>query len=254
MMFTDCPACGRQFRVQAHHLSAAAGQVRCGFCGRQFDALARLRDKPLPHARMELPEALPPEPEFDIPVPGPETAQSHPPGMDELPVQLLPETEPGTGGRVRLVWGVGVVLLLLAGAAQGAWFNRDALLEHFPQAQPWAKLVCERIHCSLPQFRDLSAIKVINRDVRQHPRYKNSLLVNATIANTSRHTQPFPRIRLVLFDTNGRVVAWRDFDPKEYLDASMNVEHGMAPDVPVHLVLEVTGATKGAVSFEFGFL
>jgi len=56
-----------------------------------------------------------------------------------------------------------------------------------------------------------------------------------------------------LFDTSGRQVAYRDFRPDEYLDESIDIDTGMAPQKPVHFVLEVTGATALAVSFEFAF-
>ena len=77
-MFTSCPNCRKQFRVQASQLSIADGQVRCGVCDHEFSALSRLSDVPLtleqmnyefdyepeenPVAEAELGE----EPEFDI--------------------------------------------------------------------------------------------------------------------------------------------------------------------------------------------
>ena len=73
-MFTECPSCNRQFRITAGHLSAAHGQVKCGYCGMQFNALERLHDSPLPPNRAEAvpvsipgPDSLDPEPEFEIP-------------------------------------------------------------------------------------------------------------------------------------------------------------------------------------------
>ena len=41
-MLTQCPNCQTIFRVTAEILRVAEGQVRCGRCQRQFDALARL--------------------------------------------------------------------------------------------------------------------------------------------------------------------------------------------------------------------
>ena len=69
-MFTVCPNCHRQFRIYAEHLAAAAGQVRCGFCHQQFNAIERLHDKPLATEQAvelldQAPESLQ-EPQFDI--------------------------------------------------------------------------------------------------------------------------------------------------------------------------------------------
>ena len=147
-----------------------------------------------------------------------------------------------------------LVLLLLAAAGQAAWFNRDELLTRYPQALPLARTVCEYFQCSVIRFRDAAAIKLINRDVRDHPRYADALLVNATIVNQAQLIQPFPVVQLALFDTNGKLIAERKFRPADYLDQSMDREGGMRPGQPVHIVLEVTGPTRGAVSFEFHFL
>jgi predicted Zn finger-like uncharacterized protein len=41
-MITHCPYCHTHFRVRAEQLAVRAGQVRCGKCGRAFDALEHL--------------------------------------------------------------------------------------------------------------------------------------------------------------------------------------------------------------------
>lgn len=41
-MITHCPACNTHFRVHAEQLAARAGRVRCGKCGRVFNALEHL--------------------------------------------------------------------------------------------------------------------------------------------------------------------------------------------------------------------
>ena len=171
-----------------------------------------------------------------------------------LPPQLQQEEVPPAKRRSRMLWRLAIILLLLAGAGQAAWFNRDTLLSRYPQLLPWARQVCKYFQCTVIRFRDVSAIKLLNRDVRDHPRYKDALLVNATIVNQARLIQPFPVVQLALFDTDGKLIGERKFRPAEYLDKSMDVDGGMVPGRPVHIVLEVTGPTQGAVSFEFRFL
>ena len=104
------------------------------------------------------------------------------------------------------------------------------------------------------RHKDISLIKLLNRDVRNHPLYEGNLLVNATMANESGTIQPFPLIQLALFNTGGEVIGYREFKPQEYLDDSINIQAGMLPESPIHFVLEVSGPTKDAVSFEFHFL
>lgn len=240
-MYTDCPGCTRQFRVRAEQIAAAAGQVRCGFCGLQFDVLARLRDAPLP----VMPAA---EPEFDLPPPG----GAPQPVRGDLPPQLA-AAEPGRPA-AGLAWRAAALLLVLVAALQLAWQQRDLLQERYPAARPWLERLCAGIGCRLGEFRDLAAIRVVNRDVRLHPLYQDALLVNATIQNGAARAQPWPQVQLVLYDTAGRVLAYRNFAPGEYLDREIDPARGMGAQSSAHFTLELSGATAGAVSFEFGFL
>lgn len=292
-MFTDCPACRRQFHISATQLTEAGGQVICGYCGTQFNALPRLRDRPLAGRLADLvsdswdgaasssemtrePEITPagespdtdagarmetPPPEEASTMPAPQEVQTETPARAtvmpdpefDLPEILLTETPPTRNGASRVLWSLGACLLLILFGGQYAWFHRDPLLAHFPGLIPRLMTLCERLDCSVHRQRDLAAIKLINRDVRDHPRYEDTLLVNATLSNEAAEAQPFPGIRLLLFDTNGQRIAYRDFQPQDYLDASIDVNAGMAPHRPVHVVLELMGATTAAVSFEFVF-
>ena len=270
-MYTDCPACSRQFNIRAEHLSAADGEVKCGYCGEQFNALERLHDKPRPVKKPTVPvvnaeQSVDPEPEFYIPEieeSDAEEMESAPENInrqDQEPLYSVPEEllqEP-SGKQVswfkRLLWFFIFTLLILATLGQFAWFNRDELLSRYPELMPWARKLCDRLQCEVIRFHDVSAIKLLNRDVREHPRYEEALLVNATMVNRAKIIQPFPKVQLGLFDTNGKLIAYRLFSPEDYLDNSINIKNGMMPDTPVHFVLEVTGQTKGAVSFEFRFL
>ena len=259
-MFTDCPACQRQFRLSARHLSAAAGQVCCGFCGARFNALERLRDAPMESsaavALAREPESDLEEPDFDIAIPAVAPAM---PAVERPRPIWSPAPEPMNadavdGPRSGWAWAVVALLLLVFGAGQVAWFQRDEILDRYPALAPHAERLCLLLDCSVLRYRDLGALTVLNRDVRAHPRYQEALLVNATISNGAGFAQPFPRIQLALSDTNGKVIAARAFAPGEYLDDSIDQQHGMAPGAPVHVVLELVGVGADAVSFEIGFL
>lgn len=172
----------------------------------------------------------------------------------ELAELLLEAPANVARGRGRWWWVAGAVLLFIAGTAQFLWFQRDEVLSRYPELMPWVEKFCARFECNVIRFRDVSAIKLLNRDVREHPRYEHALLVNATMSNESRLRQPYPDIQLSLYDTEGKLIGQRIFKPHDYLDDSIDTAQGMAPNIPVHFVLEVTGRTDGAVSFEFKFL
>lgn len=295
-MFTSCPSCHKQFRVQASQLSIADGQVKCGVCDHQFSALSRLSDVPLtldqmndefdyePEKHSAAEAELGEEPEFEIfeqampekayekkvdseaaNIEEAETneADSEETGLlsefpdeilGEIPDELREKPPAKRSLLATMCWGFGALLLLIMIIAQLAWFNRDELLLRYPQLDPVARKICDRLQCEILRHKDISSIKLLNRDVRNHPLYEGSLLVNATMANKSETIQPFPLIQLALFNPDGEVIAYREFRPDEYLDDSINISAGMMPESPIHFVLEVAGPTEGAVSFEFHFL
>jgi len=271
-MFTSCPDCLKQFRIQASQLSIASGQVECGACGHQFNALSRLSDTPLTlnqknyefDYELSAEPALGEEPEFDIPVSENEkeatsNAETNEGALmsefpDEIPDELRDELPVKRSLLATIIWAFGALLLCIIIIVQLAWFNRDELLIRYPQLEPVAREICERLQCEILRHKDISSIKLLNRDVRNHPLYEGSLLVNATMANKSETIQPYPQIQLALFNLEGEVIAYREFKPDEYLDDSINIPAGMMPESPIHFVLEVGGPTEGAVSFEFHFL
>ena len=269
-LFTSCPSCLKQFRIQASQLSTAAGQVECGVCGHQFSALSRLSDVPLTidqinyeydYESVQKPEPEQgQEPEFDIPDSRNEKeayakeVKHKEVLLSDLPDELREELPAKRSLFATISWGLGAVLLLIIIIAQLFWFNRDELLLRFPQLEPVAREVCDRLQCETLRYKDISSIELLNRDVRNHPLYEGSLLVNATMANKSETIQPFPLIQLALFNTGGAVIGYREVKPEEYLDDSISIQAGMQPESPIHFVLEVSGPTKDAVSFEFHFL
>ena len=52
---------------------------------------------------------------------------------------------------------------------------------------------------------------------------------------------------------NGEKVAMRNFQPKDYLPANMNITKGMESNVPIQVELEIVDPGKNAVNFEFDF-
>ena len=280
-MFTDCPSCERLFHIRAWHLQAADGWVRCGNCGETFYSLDRLHDAPVkkPETDIQFKNVVAPEAqpevlgEEEVRVAGPrihlpddETTLQEDAVEDisvilqvsddvpaDFPVGIDFEDEKATGSPNRLIWAGIVFILSAAALMQLAWFNRDRLLRDYPVLMPWAQTVCERFECNLIRFRDISGIKLLNRGVKLHPRYRDALLVDATIVNHARFAQPYPEIQLAIFDTRGQLISHRDFKPGDYLKPGADVISGMLPGIPVHFVLELAGTTQDAVSFEFRF-
>ncbi len=152
----------------------------------------------------------------------------------------------------RTGWRVLGALFAIVLLAQLAWYARSWVELWLPASVGWYTTLCTRLACAQPPAT--SRIRLIARDVREHPQYRNALLVNATLVNEAAEPQPYPVIELRLHDAGGRVLGARRFAPTEYLDQSIALGDGMPPARPVYIVLELGGDAATAASFEFTFL
>lgn len=287
-MLTLCPHCKTVFRVHAQALATARGFVECGACERTFNALDLLVDEPAAvHA--PIPEILPPtlpdttgardedgprvgaadldeveigESEPSMPRIALVEADASPlltgqidfdaaPGVLREDLERLAARERNRG---RFAWSLFALLLMLALAAQAAWYGRSDLLERFPQLRPYATQLCTRLGCRLEEPVGVADIELVARDVRDHPQYAKTLLVNATLQNRGKHAAKFPVIQLGVYDSSGVAVGVRRFTPGEYLDKSIDIDAGMPTGSRIYIVLEIAGVGDRADSFEFLFL
>ncbi len=168
-----------------------------------------------------------------------------------LPPELAEDAEKSARPYARVIWLSLILILSTLAVAQLAWFNRDQLLRAYPGLFPWVEQICESLQCKPIRFRDLSAIRLMSRQVSLHPRYRNALLVNATLVNDAEFIQPFPAIELLIFSTEGQVLSRGRFKPAEYLEPGIKSSSVMLPGAPAHLKLEVSGPSQEAVSFLF---
>nr|VFJ77465.1 MAG: Protein of unknown function (DUF3426) [Candidatus Kentron sp. FW] len=154
----------------------------------------------------------------------------------------------------QFIFGFGALLSCIVLLGQYTWFHSVDMLRHSPDLRPGMEVFCRYTGCQIPVRRDPTRIRIIERDVRAHPKYKNALLVSARLVNTLSYTQPFPHMQFMLFNVNGQIIAARTFDPKEYLDSETNIAAGMESDKPIQVVLGILTREEAAANFEFTFL
>jgi len=285
-MLARCPDCATVFRVAPADLRAARGLVRCGVCFGVFDAVEALEEPAQPILPAEVVEALP--------APLETTGLDLSEGMDRNPTEsfsaepvpatrsatvlgragALADPDTGTGPvatpaltadamllaserprpRARAGWVALTALMTLCLFAQLAWFRGAEVLRAYPGLQESLASVCAFAGCQLPGPRDPGAVRVMERDLREHPRYRDALLVNAILVNQAAFAQPYPILELALYDTEGAVVAGRRFEPREYLDRALDADGLMPAGQPLHVVLELVGPKRPPASFELRFL
>ncbi len=287
-MITRCPACGTSFRVTPPQLQAQHGMVRCGRCAHVFDGfktLATLRGDWLPdngarpaiadsasrpaaqpaapptvatppRARVEAaPESkfvaprAAPQPEFPTPEPSPQAVvpalQPVAAGFDDEPLPQL------RGGG----WALGILLLLLALAAQGTYFYRSDIAASVPEARPYLARMCEMLSCmaALPQRPRLISIEASDMQATD-PADRGLIALTATLRNNAPIELGYPALDVVLTDTKDHTVARRVFLPAEYRDAGKDARAGIPPNAEVTVRLDIDSSTLGAAGFRLALL
>ncbi len=154
----------------------------------------------------------------------------------------------------RAIYSLASVLLVLLLAIQLVLFKSTALANNIPALQPLLVSLCNNLPCRYTGNHNSKQIKIVNRDVRLHPKIKGALLISATIVNQASYTQPYPTILLKFTDLTGNTVAQRYFPPKDYL-GQLNKPFALMPSKkPVQLNIEILDPGSDAINFQFFFL
>ncbi len=183
-------------------------------------------------------------------------APVRPTAKDEIPFHLRDSllVEEQKRHPIKLILGVlGILLFSVVLLGQLAFFRSSQLVDKLPALQPMVEKFCTTIPCIYSGPRDISQIRLVNRDIRVHPKVDNALLISATFINRAAFKQPYPDITITLSDLSGALVAQRRFKPAEYLGQLNSPFLLMPSGKPVQIALEVVDPGKDAVNFEFTF-
>ncbi|WP_130619246.1 zinc-ribbon and DUF3426 domain-containing protein [Dyella amyloliquefaciens] len=263
-MYAQCPDCLTVFSLNTETLAQARGQVVCGHCHTEFDALASLSDQLPPEPFHRLPsrdEFVPPRldlavyrPPAEVPAIAEPIAAQPDPVEDFSHLVVAPrfvrQKEKSRG--LRWPWITACTLLLLALCAQLAWAKRDSLISD-ATVGPVLRDACSSLGCQLPLVQDTSKLSLLARDVQAHPSVPGALLITASLRNDADFAQPYPVVSVTLSDANGKRLAMRRLRPAEYLGDTNIMQRGLAPGATAALMLEVEDPEGKAVAFEFGF-
>ncbi|MDH5571140.1 MAG: DUF3426 domain-containing protein [Gammaproteobacteria bacterium] len=178
--------------------------------------------------------------DHDIPLRLRDSLKAHPPQKTSLGKKLL-----GT---------LAFLLLTILLLGQVALFRNTDIIVLFPAAQPWMEIYCGYLPCRIQTQRDISKIRILERDIRAHSSQKNALLITATIVNKADFNQPYPDIMVLLSDLTGATVAQRRFTPADYMGELNSPFLLMKAGTPVYISITVIDPGKDAVNFEFSFL
>ena len=278
-MLTRCPNCHTIFRIREDQLKMADGLAHCYRCEQVFNARENLTETSTaarPPSQQPTPASATFEgvhtadtiqsTQVESAIAGiqreitpaslaQETENTAPPHPDTPPLsidELLAPPKKSRGFFATLFWLLASSALLAAAALQLAWFEREEVIK-YPEGRMLLEKLCHYAKCQLPERRDLSLIKITQRQITSHPERHNALLVELTIQNQASFSQPYPILELSLSATDGALIARRSFSPAEYLDPVTASNRLMPPGIPRQIRIEIEDPGADVTGFEFNF-
>ena len=265
-MYTKCPECRAVFRVTTEQLSMAEGLVRCGICDSVFNGREHIEEDHNPNATSEEWQEENNQNFSDDQWP----SDGKDDDADVTELEQLADDDTLTnseriptvirddfGGNILAktnspiqiaVFTLGAIALAIFFLGQiSYWQNINVL------PRTWVNGFCKTFGCGEHNQRDLSAIKILNRNIYTHPNVKNALMITTTFVNQSPFTQAYPLLEITLLDTHGKIVAVRRFSPKDYLVNKSLADKLMPPNQPVGARLEVLDPGSNVIAYEFEF-
>jgi predicted Zn finger-like uncharacterized protein len=352
-MLTQCPNCQTIFRVTSEILRVADGQVRCGRCQRQFDALARLIDEnDEDDAASAASDAAPKSPEnFEVEEPSSheditmegrhieisgtyrvadrfgngskvqqetteewveiddvedevpsaeisEESGDEPPQFEDakseeeedferiaredeeqfrnsartIPVRTTgsprfahrevaaraPHSSPDAdlfnlGQPPRespRIWKFLIAPLVLLLMVQWVHSYRATLARHPTVGAPLQALY-RTFGLPLTPNWDLHAYQIRQWGVISDPSMPGTLRVRASVTNLAEFAQPYPLLKLVLEDRWGEQIRAREFEPSEYLDATVAPNRLLSPGQQANATIAIVDPGPDAEGFRF---
>ncbi len=244
-MQTQCPECSTRFKLTQQQLNVAGGQVRCAQCQTVFDGYQQLINEA---------DTEPPELTDIVEIaaqPAPAADPAHP-----LYASLLDQPAPAPRwGQLLLRIGYTVLSLLLLALLllQLAYIKRQQLVT-YPALAPYVQQLCAMSRfCEIPVRRALEQFQLESRQVYTHPNAPQALVVTATFRNRADFNQPYPALLLSLSNVQGREIAARLFQPREYLSADTDLSAGIDAQQSVSFSLQLSDPGNQATAFEIDF-
>lgn len=249
-MFSRCPSCESVYQLEASNLAEAAGVVRCGHCGKTFNALSHLFHKhPAPDQPALKGRGVPPLLDHatitQAELPGVElkTRDSAEPGpMLEFTAN---HSGPEQAWKAR-AWMLASLALaaLLIGQLVLQWQDPQSRLAHWLAGDT----------ASQEQVAAAELIQMTSRDMHRHPSLDDAIVISATMRNPSERTLAWPVLEVRLYDASQQILGARQLRPADYL-ANPNVrERGMTPELVVPVILEFVVGTTEPSGFDLRFL
>ncbi len=207
------------------------------------------------------PRAAPaPEPSFEPPVkPAAVVSASSKTAISPLSAikgdELFLEQARSARRRGSRIWTAGSALMLLALAAQAAYFYRGELAANYPGLKPLVLQICDLLQCSVPLPQRPRLINIEASDLQNvDPARPGVIRLTATLRNHASYDLGYPALDLVLTNTKEHTLARRIFLPEEYLHEGRDMTAGFPANAEITIRLDLDTGDLGAVGFRLDLL
>jgi predicted Zn finger-like uncharacterized protein len=157
--------------------------------------------------------------------------------------------EKNTSLRRNIILAATTILVVIG--LQQVWSNRQALA----WSESWGnsvKSVCQYLPCELKARRDVSKIKLLQRQLAPDEENENQLDVKVLLINEAPFDQPYPIIKIAFSNKNGERVSVKSFSPQSYLEPDSQ-DKLMPSGSEVHIQFKTELSHPDALGFEFIF-
>ncbi len=163
--------------------------------------------------------------------------------------EVLPQKRGGA-------WAFGVIVLLIALAAQGIYFYRSEIAAQVPEATPYLNKMCELLRCTVSLPQRPRSISIEASDMQAiDPANPGLIALTATLRNHATTRLGYPALDVVLTNTREHTVARRIFSPSEYLDSgNKDARAGIPPNAEITVKLNIDSGDLGAAGFRLDLL
>jgi hypothetical protein len=118
---------------------------------------------------------------------------------------------------MRIIYGAGSALLLIAAVLQGAYAFRNQIAGSFPQTKPVLTQFCVLAGCRIDLPAQIASVSIESSELQTLASAKNKFVLTTLLRNYSGTAQEWPYIELTLNDANEKPLLRRVFKPAEYL-------------------------------------
>jgi len=152
---------------------------------------------------------------------------------------------------LKIKLAVASLLVLLIITFTSIWSNRQAIA----WSESWGSSmisVCQYLPCDLKPQRDVSKIKLLQRQLSPDEELDNVLDVKILLINEAVFDQPYPTIKIAFSNKNGERVSVKSYAPVDYLDKH-SLNDLMPADSEVHIHFKTEMTHPDSLGFEFIF-